>query len=369
MEPANLSPEEQMKLRASVGKNVTPATLDSKLVFVFCGNGLTYHGMCKQLLEKESVFREKIAEISLCFQSLGSLNILKTLESETESSDFNNPDVIQPLLFVIQVGISTLLKHWGVKPDAVLGHSVGEVAAAHCSGLLSLEDAVKVIYFRSTLQRKVTGGMMLVVSNMPVSEVSSFLPPYAGKVCVAAFNSPHSCTLSGDASAIENLHEELSNSAIGPNLFLRLLDVPTAYHSHMMDPILSDIEKAIGSLHMNELNAELFSTVTGKEVQQGDFCTGEYWARNIREPVAFEQTMPLSFPRYQFDCSHRDVIIGAAQKNTQSDHPVLHQTGSGSNIFTCDLKSESSSYLTEHKYNGIPIIPGAFYAEVGLAAF
>ncbi|XP_029943582.1 uncharacterized protein LOC115385648 [Salarias fasciatus] len=431
------------KLRASVGKNVTPATLDSKLVFVFCGNGLTYHGMCKQLLEKESVFREKIAEISLCFQSLGSLNILKTLESETESSDFNNPDVIQPLLFVIQVGISTLLKHWGVKPDAVLGHSVGEVAAAHCSGLLSLEDAVKVIYFRSTLQRKVTGGMMLVVSNMPVSEVSSFLPPYAGKVCVAAFNSPHSCTLSGDASAIENLHEELSNSAIGPNLFLRLLDVPTAYHSHMMDPILSDIEKAIGSLHMNELNAELFSTVTGKEVQQGDFCTGEYWARNIREPVAFEQalrlvandkrslvfveigprralqrnimetlgngtavlasvlpkkdhesvrsvvpqlfelgapvdwntfyrgyeTMPLSFPRYQFDCSHRDVIIGAAQKNTQSDHPVLHQTGSGSNIFTCDLKSESSSYLTEHKYNGIPIIPGAFYAEVGLAAF
>uniref|UniRef100_A0A672FV72 Malonyl-CoA:ACP transacylase (MAT) domain-containing protein n=1 Tax=Salarias fasciatus TaxID=181472 RepID=A0A672FV72_SALFA len=369
MAPANLSPEEQMKLRASVGKNVTPATLDSKLVFVFCGNGLTYHGMCKQLLEKEPVFREKIAEISLCFQSLGSLHILNTLESETESRDFNNPDVIQPLLFAIQVGISTLLKHWGVKPDAVLGHSVGEVAAAHCSGLLSLEDAVKVIYFRSTLQRKVTGGTMLVVSNMPVSEVSSFLLPYAGKVCVAAFNSPQSCTLSGDASAIENVQKELSNSAIGSNLFLRLLDVPTAYHSHMMDPILSDIQKAIGSLHMNELNAELFSTVTGKEVQQGDFCTGKYWKdhESVRSVVSqlFQlgapvdwntfyrgyETMPLSFPRYQFDCSHRDVIIGAAQTNTQSDHPVLHQTGSGSNIFTCDLKSESSSYLTEHKHN------------------
>lgn len=436
-------PDLKEKLSASVGKTVTSASLDSKLVFVFCGNGVTYHGMCKQLLKKERVFREKIAEISLLFQSLGNLNILNTLESEVERSDFNNSDVIQPLLFAIQVGISTLLRHWGVKPDAILGHSVGEVAAAHCSGLLSLEDAVKVIYFRSTLQKKVTGGKMLVVSNMPVSEISSFLTPYSGEVCFAAFNSPQSCTLSGDASAIENLHKELSNLATSENLFLRMLDVPSAYHSHMMDPILPDIRKAIGSLHVNDLDTELFSTVTGKEVREGDFCTGKYWAQNIRDPVAFEpalrsaakgkrslvcveigprralqrnimetlgngtavlasvlpekdhesvtsvvsqlfelgapvdwntfyrgyETTPLSFPRYQFDCSDRDVIIGAAQQNAQSNHPVLRQTGSESNIFLCDLESGSSFYLKEHKHNGIPIIPGAFYAELGLAAF
>ncbi|XP_037613517.1 phenolphthiocerol/phthiocerol polyketide synthase subunit C-like [Sebastes umbrosus] len=428
------------KLSATVSKNIRPSYSDPRLVFVFCGNGLTYHGMCKQLLKKEPVFRDKIREIAKRFKRLSTLNILDTLESEFEGSD---PNVVQPLLFAIQVAITTLLRHWGVKPDAILGHSVGEVAAAHCSGLLSLDDAVKVIYFRSALQSKVTGGKMLVISNMAVSEVTALLPCYSGRVCLAAFNSSQSCTLSGDADAIESIYKELSTSANSQNLFLRVLDVPAAYHSHMMDPILPEIEETIGSLEVNELDTELFSTVTGKEVQQSDFCTGEYWARNIREPVAFEQavrsatkgkkntvfveigprralqrnimeslgnetavlvsvqpekdhetimsvvsklfelgvhvnwntfyrgyeTMPLPIPKYQFDCSDRDVITGAAQKNTTSNHPVLRQTGSESNMFSCDLMSDSSFYLKEHKHNGIPIIPGAFYAELGLAAF
>ncbi|XP_045923757.1 highly reducing polyketide synthase cm3B-like [Micropterus dolomieu] len=431
------------KLSATVAKKISPSYSDPRLVFVFCGNGVTYHGMCKQLLKHEPVFRDKIKEIAQLFQRLSTLNILDTLESEFEGSDFKNPDVVQPLLFAIQVGITTLFRHWGVKPDAILGHSVGEVAAAHCSGLLSLEDAVKVVYFRSILQRKVTGGKMLVISNMAVSEVTALLRRYSGRICLAAFNSPQSCTLSGEADAIESLHKELSTSANSQNLFVRVLDVSAAYHSHMMDPIVPEIKETIGSLQVNHLDTELFSTVTGKEVQQGDFCTGEYWARNIREPVAFEQavrsatkgkkntvfveigprralqrnimeslgddtavlasvqpekdhetiisvvsklfelgvhvnwstfyigyeTVPVPILKYQFDCSDRDVIIGAAQKRTASNHPVLCQTGSESNIFSCDLKSDSSFYLKEHKHNDIPIIPGAFYAELGLAAF
>uniref|UniRef100_A0A3P8SRW4 Fatty acid synthase 2 n=1 Tax=Amphiprion percula TaxID=161767 RepID=A0A3P8SRW4_AMPPE len=431
------------ELSAAVGKKINSAYSDPRLVFVFCGNGVTYHGMCKQLLKHEPIFREKTKEIAHLFQSLCTLDILYTLESDTESSDFNNPNIVQPLLFAIQVGIATLLRHWGVKPDAILGHSVGEVAAAHCSGLLSLEDAVKVIYFRSIFQSKVTGGKMLVISNMAVSEVTSLLRLYSGRVCLAAFNSPQSCTLSGDADAIERLHEELINSANNQNLFLRVLDVPAAYHSHMMDPILPGIKEALGTLQLKDLDTELFSTVTGKEAQQGDFSTGEYWARNIREPVAFEQavrsaakgkkntvfveigprralqrnimetlgndtavlasvqpgkdresvtsvvsklfelgiqvdwdtfykgyeTVPLPFPKYQFDCSNRDVVIAAAHKNTTSNHPVLCQTGGEKDIFNCDLFSDSSFYLKEHKHNNIPIIPGAFYAELGLAAF
>uniref|UniRef100_A0A3Q1GSH5 Fatty acid synthase 2 n=1 Tax=Acanthochromis polyacanthus TaxID=80966 RepID=A0A3Q1GSH5_9TELE len=431
------------ELSATVGKKINPAYSDPRLVFVFCGNGVTYHGMCKQLLKREPVFREKTKEIAHLFQSLCTLDILDTLESDTESSDFNNPNVVQPLLFAIQVGIATLLRHWGVKPDAILGHSVGEVAAAHCSGLLSLEDAVKVIYFRSIFQSKVTGGKMLVISNMAVSEVTSLLPCYSGRVCLAAFNSPQSCTLSGDADAIERLREALSNSANNENLFVRVLDVPVAYHSYMMDPILLEIKGVLGTFQLKDLEAELFSTVTGKEAQQGDFSTGEYWARNIREPVAFEQavrsaakgkknivcveigprrtlqrnimetlgndtavlasvqpekdhesvtsvvsklfelgiqvdwdtlyrgyeTVPLPFPKYHFDCSNRDVIIAAAQRNTTSNHPILCQTGGERDIFSCDLFSDSSFYLKEHKHNDIPIIPGAFYAELGLAAF
>ncbi|XP_061613835.1 uncharacterized protein LOC133470029 isoform X2 [Phyllopteryx taeniolatus] len=432
------------KLQAAVTKNTTtPSLPDPKLVFVFCGNGVTYYGMGKELLRHEPVFRDKIEQISQVYQQLSTLNILDTLESESERSDFNAPDVMQPLLFALQVGIATLLGHWGVKADAMLGHSVGEVAAAHCSGLLSLGDALKVIHFRSILQGEVAGGKMLVISNMAISEVTALLPQYSGRVCLAAFNSPQSCTLSGDADAIESLQAKLRSTANSENLFIRVLEVPAAYHSHMMDPILPKIRQAIGSLEGNELRVQLFSTVTGKEAQRGDFCSGDYWVRNVREPVAFEQAVksasqgkkcavfveigprralqrnimetlgneiaviaslqpqkdhetllsvtsklfelgvhidwnsfyvgyeapPLPFPRYQFDSSDRDVIIKGAQKNIASNHPVLCATGNKSNTFSCDLMSDSTFYLKEHRHNKVPIIPGAFYAELGLAAF
>ncbi|KAM9775111.1 phthioceranic/hydroxyphthioceranic acid synthase-like [Syngnathus typhle] len=432
------------KLQAAVNKNPSSLSLqDPKLVFVFCGNGLTYHGMGKQLLRHEPVFRDKIEQISRVYQQLSRLNILDTLESESKRGDYNAPDVAQPLLFALQVGVATLLGHWGVKANAMLGHSVGEVAAAHCSGLLSLEDALTVIHFRSVLQGEEAGGKMLVVSNMAVSEVTALLPEYSGRVCLAAYNSPQSCTLSGDADAIQSLQAKLSSTANSENLFIRILEVPAAYHSHMMDPILPKIREEIGSLVKNELDVQLLSTVTGEEAQRGDFCSGEYWARNVREPVAFEQAVrsasqgkkstvfveigprralqrnimetlgndtavvaslqpdkdhetllsvvsklfelgvyidwntfyagyeapPLPFPRYQFDSSDRDVIIKGAQKNTTNNHPVLCATGNETNTYTCALMSDSTFFLKEHRHNKVPIIPGAFYAELGLAAF
>nr|XP_046211019.1 mycocerosic acid synthase [Oncorhynchus gorbuscha] len=284
-------PDLENQLQCAMNRKLEPSRSDNRLIFVFCGNGVTYRGMCKQLLKEEPVFREKVREVENLFQNYKSTGISQKIANDFDNDDYTKPDVVQPLLFAIQVGIVSLFKHWGIKPDAVLGHSVGEVAAAHCSGLLSLEDAVKVIYFRSTLQSKVTGGKMLVVSNMAVSEVLKILPIYSGKVCLAAFNSPQSCALSGDADAIDNIHQKLTALFRGKNLFLRVLDVPAAYHSHMMDPIVDHIEESIGSLTANKMDCELFSTVTGDMYTHGDFSTGRYWARNIREPVSFEHTL------------------------------------------------------------------------------
>ncbi|XP_065147292.1 mycocerosic acid synthase-like polyketide synthase [Paramisgurnus dabryanus] len=282
----------QVKLTAAMEKTLAPSKTDSKLVFVFCGNGVTYHGMCKQLLKQEPVFREEIIKIETLLQNYRSLNLIEMLENESEkTTEPSDPKIVQPLLFAIQVAVVTLLKHWGITPDAVLGHSIGEVAAAHCSGLLSLEDAVKVIHYRSSLQSTVTGGKMLVVSNMAVSEILTILPSFSGRVCLAAYNSPQSCTLSGDADDIDRLQQNLSNSARGKDLFLRILDVPAAFHSHKMDPILSKVEQSIGSLQAHNLETELFSTVTGVSLCSTDFITGEYWAKNIRETVEFEQSV------------------------------------------------------------------------------
>ncbi|XP_063062242.1 uncharacterized protein LOC134455123 [Engraulis encrasicolus] len=280
------------QLKSSAGKKIIPSKQDARLVFVFCGNGVAYKGMGSQLLKEEPVFRQKIEEIDAVFQRYQCLNIVDALGQESgRDLDLSKPDVVQPLLFAVQVALDALLKHWGVRPDAVLGHSVGEVAAAHCSGLLSLEDALKVVYYRSVLQTKVTGGKMLVVSNMAVTDVLRHLPTFSGKICLAAHNSPTSCTLSGDAASILALHQTLSNSANSNTLFLHVLDVPAAYHSHMMDPILAEVEHSIGTLQANKIEAELYSTVSGKMADNHDFCTGSYWSRNIREAVEFEKAV------------------------------------------------------------------------------
>ncbi|XP_041669811.1 probable polyketide synthase 1 [Cheilinus undulatus] len=281
----------ECQLTSALKAKAEPTKTDIQLVFVFCGNGVAYRGMCKQLLAEFPVFRDKVREVQDHFQNHESINISQWLSGSNDSVDFSRPDVVQPLLFAIQVGIAALLKHWGVIPDAVLGHSVGEVAAAHCSGVLSLEDAVKVLYHRSTLQAEVTGGKMLAVSNVAVEKVLENLLDFSGDICVAAYNSPQSCTLSGNANAINILHQRLKTEFGDENIFLHELDVPAGYHSHMMDPVLKAIEENIDPLAANKKECRLYSTVTGYSSSHGDFNTGRYWARNIREPVSFEQAL------------------------------------------------------------------------------
>ncbi|XP_072269507.1 phthioceranic/hydroxyphthioceranic acid synthase-like [Pyxicephalus adspersus] len=276
----------------SVNTETHPIPKSPQIVFVFCGNGVLSKGMCKVLLENEEIFKAKCLEVDKMIRIYTSLSVVQLLENEYD--DFSSPDVAQLLLFTIQVSLVHLLRHWGVNPDCVVGHSVGEVAAGYCSGLLSLEDAVKIIYHRSKLQCTVTGGKMLVVGNVPVTEISNTLLSYNGKVCMAAYNSTSSCTLSGDEEAIQRLSDHLSQHYKKKNIFLHVLDVPAAYHSHLMDPILDDTKNILQNLHTNNLECELISTVTGKPAIKGDFTTGEYWARNIREPVVFEQAIKAS---------------------------------------------------------------------------
>ncbi|XP_074477264.1 phthioceranic/hydroxyphthioceranic acid synthase [Sebastes fasciatus] len=435
------------QLTSALKTKVESIMSDIQVVFVFCGNGVAYRGMCKQLLREVPFFRDKVREVENLFQSHKSISISQWLAGEYNSDDFRKPNVIQPLLFAIQVGIAALLKHWGVKPDAVLGHSVGEVAAAHCSGLLSLKDAVKVLYHRSTLQSKVTGGKMLVVGNVAIEKVLKILPEFSGKICVAAFNSPQSCTLSGDADAIDILHQRLKVVFTEKNVFLHELDVPAAYHSHMMDPILDGIDKSVGPLDANNKECKLFSTVTGDSCSDGDFRTGSYWARNIREPVLFEQTLraatkdkqsrtnvvfveigprralqrnihetlgnnaivlpsvqpdkdydtilstvaklfelgisvdwhqlyrgcetlPTALPVYQFVNTKKELNFEALRKGGEScafsPHTLISQIKHKE--YMCNLSLETAPYLWEHKNNGVPIVPGAFYVELAYAS-
>ncbi|XP_066444520.1 mycocerosic acid synthase-like polyketide synthase [Eleutherodactylus coqui] len=275
-----------------VKKDTAPAKSSPQIVFVLCGNGVLYKGMCKIFLELEPVFRKKCEEIDEMIRVYTPLSVVQLLQNEFD--DFSRPDVAQLLLFTVQVSLVALLKHWGLRADCILGHSVGEVAAAHCSGILSLEDAVKVIYYRSTLQCRVTGGKMLVVGNIKVTELSKIIASYKGKVCIAAYNSPTSCTVSGDGETIDQLKEKLTKDYRSNDIFLHLLDVSAASHSPMMDPILNEVKDMLRDLKEQNMEIDLLSTVTGKPASKGDFTTGDYWAKNISEPVAFQKAVEAS---------------------------------------------------------------------------
>ncbi|XP_057680734.1 phenolphthiocerol/phthiocerol polyketide synthase subunit C [Corythoichthys intestinalis] len=416
-----------------------------EVVFVFSGNGVAFRGMCNELFSTIPIFKDKVMEAEVLFQKKNRhIGISQYLSGELEA-DLSRPDVVQPLLFAIQVALAALLKHWGVKPNAALGHSLGEVSAAHCSGLLSLEDAVNVVYHRSVLQSSVTVGKMLVVSNILLENVLKILQDFSKNVSVAAFNSPRSFTLSGDEDAVDLLRDKLQ-SMYADEIFLHTLDVTAAYHSHLMDPILEDIESILGDLAVSEMECDLFSTVTGDKYAGGDFGSGSYWAKNIREPVLFEQTLravtkdnqsrrkmvlleigprralqkyihetlgnefivlssvqpheeyesilstvgklfelgvdvswetlyrgyetpPTAFPRYHFDHTKKEMYFDDVRKvhdlSSSLSHPLISPIRENNKEYVCNL---TAAYLAEHKHNGIPVVPGAFYVELALAS-
>ncbi|XP_035758319.1 reducing polyketide synthase rads1 isoform X2 [Egretta garzetta] len=434
----------QQEVMSAASTEPAMSKAEPKLVFVFCGNGVALKAFSEALLSSEPVFRDKCKEIEMLFQKHAPISLLPAKVHSPK--DLLNPELSQPLLFTLQVALASLLKYWGIKPVAAVGHSIGEVAAAHFAGYLSLADAVKVIYHRSRLQAKTASGRMLVVGNIPVQEIAERLHRYSGKVCIAAFNSPVSCTLSGNPDSVDLVQRDLAQAFSQRNIFLHVLNVPAAYHSPSMDMILGELEENIQPLEKQKGEIEVISTLTGVAASEEDFAQGKFWARHTREPVAFAQaiktatrdrenvmfveisphralqrsiketlgkgtkvfsslqtdaeyqtlitlvgnlfelgynpnwqhfyngyqSVPVAIPRYQFDrkklMACLDIHQKANQRGVSSSHPLIYSINSDNMEFGCLLSQDMTPYLYEHKNNGVALVPGAFFAELGLAS-
>ncbi|XP_042673393.1 phthioceranic/hydroxyphthioceranic acid synthase-like [Centrocercus urophasianus] len=433
----------QQEVTSAASTDFATSKVEPQLVFVFCGNGVTLKEFSEALLSSEPVFRDKCKEVEALFRKHAPISLLPA--RGRSSKELLNPELSQPMLFALQVALASLLKYWGIKPVAAVGHSVGEVAAAHFAGYLSLADAVKVIYHRSRLQAKTARGRMLVVGNIPVQEIAEHLHRYSGKVCIAAFNSPVSCTLSGNPDDVDLVQKDLAEAFSHRNIFLHVLNVPAAYHSPSMDVILGELEQSVEPLEVQKGDVEVISTLTGAAASANDFTRGKFWAQHTREPVAFTQaiataardrenvvfveisphralqrniketlgkvtkvfpslqsdaeyqalfslvgnlfelgynpnwhhfydgyqSIPVTIPRYQFDrkraVASLDTRQQANQRDVGSGHPLIYVINSDNTQFGCLLSQDTTSYLYEHKNNGVALVPGAFYVELGLA--
>ncbi|ONI89357.1 hypothetical protein ALI144C_05295 [Actinosynnema sp. ALI-1.44] len=265
----------------AVAAGSTTGSPDHGVVFVFPGQGAQRPGMGRELMQRCAVFRAAVEECDDAMRAyLGHSVMERVLDPADGGSD--RIDLVQPALFAIGVGLAARWRSLGVEPAAVVGHSMGEVAAAHVAGALSLDDAVRVICGRSRLLRAVSGqGSMLMVA-LPREEADGLLDGLRAHVAVAVCNSPTSTVLSGDADVLA----ELAASLRDRNVFCKPVKVDVASHSPQMDPLCPDLLTELAGITPKAATIPIHSTVTGK-VCDGTELDAGYWVRNLREPVLF----------------------------------------------------------------------------------
>jgi acyl transferase domain-containing protein len=262
----------------------------AKVVFVFPGQGAQWTGMGRELLKHNAVFFETLARCDEAIRKWADWSLLEQLALDEAEPGYrlNEISVIQPVLFAIEVALANVWRSWGVKPAAVIGHSMGEVAAAYLAGKLSLEDAAHVICKRSQLMQRTSGKGAMAVIGLPFEEadLEIQLNGLEGQLSIAVQNSPRSTVIAGDPKALETLMEALRAREI----FCRHIKVDVASHSPQMDPLRPELVEALRDIQPLNGTIPFYSTAT-QGICEGPALNAEYWGRNLRQPVRFSSTV------------------------------------------------------------------------------
>ncbi len=257
-------------------------------VFVFAGNGSQWVGMGQALLEENASFRAAVEAVDALFAPLGGFSLVAALQEPASADCLAATEVAQPLLFAVQVGLTRLFADRGIAPLAVVGHSVGEVAAAWACGALTLAQAVTVIYERSTHQASTRASGQMTAVAIGETEARALLEGLGitAQICVAGINSARSITVAGRENALAHFEAALSARSI----WFRRLALDYAFHSPAMDPIRDALIEALADLSPCESAVPFYSTVSGS-LLSGSALNADYWWRNVRQPVRFHEAV------------------------------------------------------------------------------
>lgn len=255
----------------------------ARVVFVMSGQGPQWQGMGRELMRHEPVFKRMIEACSAAMEPHAWFSLLDELTCPEAHSKMQRTEVSQPAIFAMQMALSALWHSWGIQPTAVVGHSVGEVAAACIAGILTLDQAAQIIVLRGRFmeQCSAAGGTMLAV-GMSADEARAVIARHDHQVSIAAFNGPRSLTLSGVKASLEVIAAELESKGV----FARFLQVSHPFHHAMMQPAADALKEALGHLKPHAETLPFFSTVTGQRLD-GAACDAGHWSRGVRQPVEF----------------------------------------------------------------------------------
>jgi acyl transferase domain-containing protein/surfactin synthase thioesterase subunit/D-arabinose 1-dehydrogenase-like Zn-dependent alcohol dehydrogenase/acyl carrier protein len=309
------------ELPATVIRGAGPTDGSGKVVFVFPGQGSQWLGMGRGLLAEEPTFRAALVACDHAIQKEAGFSVIAEFTADEGSSQLHRVDVIQPVLFAMSVALAALWRSWGVEPDVVVGHSLGEVAAAHVAGALSLPDAAAIICRRSRLLRKISGQGEMALVQLSLTETAAVLADYSKHLSVAVSNSPRSTVISGEPGALAEVLSQLESRGI----FGRRVKVDVASHSPQVEPLLDELRTLLSKLRPQPCVVPMRSTVTGQDVQ-GPELSAEYWAQNLRQPVRFGEVMQgllQSGYRFCLELSAHPILVPA----TQELWPAQSQSG------------------------------------------
>lgn len=288
-----------------------------RAVFMFPGQGAQYAGMGRELYANEPVFRAAFDECLQALEGAVAFDLRERMFSDDEAA-LKPTSITQPATFTLEYALARQLQSLGIEPAALIGHSVGEFAAAVLAGVMSLHDAARLVAQRGALMQSMPEGDMLSV-RMPAAELAKQLPD---GISLAAENGPTACVAAGPADLIEQFRQQLETAGVAS----KVLQTSHAFHSAMMEGAVAPFEALVRQVTLKAPGTPIYSTLTGRQLTDAEAIDPKYWARHLREAVRFSPAALSALGETEHalfvELGPRNTLVTLVRQHASKQRPV-----------------------------------------------
>ncbi|MGW6258997.1 SDR family NAD(P)-dependent oxidoreductase [Streptomyces sp. NPDC055085] len=341
-----------------------------RTAFVFPGHGVQWAGMGLGLLSHCDAFDAKLAQIDESIRRQAGWSVLEAMRAPQEASPLGRTEYLQPVLFAFNAALAATWQEFGVVPDAVVGHSLGEIAAAYTAGALTLEEAVTAVTVRAEAVSSLVGHGGMLAVQQPHTEVEKLLAPYADRLFVGAVNSPDATAVSGESTALAALHAQLKERGIPA----RLLSTPFASHSPFMESIRDRLFHGLSGIRGNRAVTPFYSSVLAEPIP-GDDLDAAYWFSNLRQSVRFADTIRRmlsdGYRSFVELSTHPSLLpsIAAIAADAGTDAVTVASLRRGDDGQDALLRSVGELFVSGHTPDWAKMFPGGRHFDLPTYAF